>query len=387
MLYTPRFMAMAFANLAAISSYSCFFLFPLFILDRGGSPSDVGILMGAFTLSSVLCRPWIASMIDRIGRKRSFTLGSVIMTLLPLTYLLPEGSLKDMYAFLLLVRVAHGAGIALCFTAAFTYAADIIPPERFSEGIGMFGISGLTGMALGPAVCELMISHLGFLALFATASVMGLLSFLVHLPLPETFRASSASPAISFLAVLRGDRLLLVGALSLLFGFGLAASGTFLPPFATERGISILSSYYITYSGTAVSTRLLGGRLSDRIGVDRIIPCAFLLLCAGLGVMIHLSGSMVLVLAGFLMGCGHGFLYPALNTLAVKDESPGNRGKATAVFSGSIDAGLFVGSTALGYVAEWSGYPVVFAMAGAGCLLGGAIFWLSRPRAGVSGSV
>ncbi len=29
-----------------------------------------GIIMGAFSLSSVLCRPWISEMVDRIGRER-----------------------------------------------------------------------------------------------------------------------------------------------------------------------------------------------------------------------------------------------------------------------------------------------------------------------------
>jgi predicted MFS family arabinose efflux permease len=180
--------------------------------------------------------------------------------------------------------------------------------------------------------------------------------------------------------VLRGNHLLLISALSFLFGFGLAAAGTFLPPFAAERNISILSYYYISYSGTAILTRLLGGRLADRMGESRIIPRAFLLLSVGLAVIICLNDHVLLTLAGILMGCGHGFLYPALNTMAVRNESPDNRGKATGIFTGSIDAGVFIGSTALGYVAEWSGYPVVFAMGGAGCLCGCGLFRLKRAR-------
>lgn len=382
MLYTPGFITMAFCNLATISSYSCFFLFPLFILDRGGAPSDVGLLMGAFTLASVLFRPWISGMIDRIGRKRSFTIGAVLMTLLPLLYLLPEGPIKSIYPFLLPIRIVHGVGIALCFTAAFTYAVDIIPAHRLNEGIGMFGISGLTGLALGPVVCELMIRRLGFPALFGTASVMGLMALLAHLPLVETYRRNPSAPSVSFLSVLRANHLVLVSALSFLFGFGLAAAGTFLPPFAAERNISILSYYYISYSGTAVLTRLFGGRLTDRIGEIHIIPRAFLLLSVGLAVIVFLSSHALLALAGVLMGCGHGFLYPALNTMAVRNETPDNRGKATGIFTGSIDGGVFIGSTSLGYVAEWSGYPVVFAVAGAGCLCGYGLFRLKNGRTG-----
>jgi len=381
MLYTPTFIAMAFGNLAAISSYSCFFLFPLFILDRGGTPSDVGILMGAFTLSSVICRPWIAGMIDRLGRKRSFTVGSILMTLLPLLYLFLEGPLQTIYFSVLFVRVLHGVGIAICATAAFTYAADIIPEGRLNEGIGMFGISGLTGLALGPVISELMIKHFGFWALFAASSVLGLLALLAHLPLAETHRRDPSTPAVSILSVLRGNRLMLTCGMAFLFGFGLAAAGNFLPPFAAERHLTILAYYYVSYSGTAVLTRLLGGRVADRIGESRMIPWAFFLLFAGLLVIIFLTNHYILVLAGVLMGCGHGFLYPALNTLAVRNEIPDNRGKATGVFTGSIDAGFFVGSTALGYVAEWSGYPVLFATAGAVCLCGCVLFRYGAARA------
>lgn len=383
MLYTPGFITMAFCNLATISSYSCFFLFPLFILDRGGGPSDVGILMGAFTLASVLFRPWISGLIDRIGRKKSFSLGAVLMTLLPLLYLLPEGPIGALYPFLLPIRIVHGVGIALCFTAAFTYAVDIIPAHRLNEGIGMFGISGLTGLALGPVVCEVMIARLGFQGLFGTASVLGLMALVAHLPLAETYRHNPSAPSSSFLSVLRAHRLLLISALSFLFGFGLAAAGTFLPPFATERHISVLSYYYMSYSGTAVLTRVFGGRLTDRLGETLIIPQAFLLLSMGLTTIMFLNGHALLVLAGVLMGCGHGFLYPALNTLAVRHESPDNRGKATGIFTGSIDAGVFIGSTSLGYLAEWSGYPLVFAMAGGGCLCGYALFRIKYDRSEV----
>jgi MFS family permease len=95
MLYTYSFVAMALANFCITSSFSTFFLFPLFIADRGGSEGDIGLVMGVFALASALCRPWISGMIDRIGRKKSFGIGSMAMTLLPLVYLTFRGDLTD----------------------------------------------------------------------------------------------------------------------------------------------------------------------------------------------------------------------------------------------------------------------------------------------------
>ena len=130
---------MSFANLFNVSSFGAFFLFPLFIINHGGSKSDIGIIMGVFALSAVLCRPWISDMVDRIGRKKSYTIGCIIMSVVPVMYLFFRGDLSSFYFPLILVRILHGVGLAICFTASFTYIADIVPEERLNEGIGMFG--------------------------------------------------------------------------------------------------------------------------------------------------------------------------------------------------------------------------------------------------------
>ena len=153
---------MAVANFFTVSSFGCFFLFPLFITSHGGSKADIGIVMGVTVLSSVLCRPWISEMIDRVGRKRCYGIGCITMSLLPLSYLMFRGELSGFYLPLLLVRFLHGVGLAICFTSGFTYIADIVPKERLNEGIGMYGVTALVGMAVGPVIAEIIIGEFGF---------------------------------------------------------------------------------------------------------------------------------------------------------------------------------------------------------------------------------
>jgi len=274
MLYNPSFITMAFSNLFTVSSFGTFFLFPLLITGYGGSKSDIGIIMGVFALSAVLCRPWISNMIDRIGRKRSYTIGCSIMSVLPLIYLLFRGNLSHFYLSLILVRIVHGVGLAICFTASFTYIADIVPEERLNEGIGMFGVTGLTGLAIGPVIGEILITEFGSSVFFCAATGMATLGLIIHLPLSESFVHDSSKSSQSFFAVFIKRKILLVALLAFLFGFGLAASGSFVSPFAKEQKIVFISLYYISYSLAAILTRLLGGRLADRIGEDRIIPYA-----------------------------------------------------------------------------------------------------------------
>ena len=137
----------------------------------------------------------------------------------------------------------------------------------------------------------------------------------------------------------------------------------------------VISLYYISYSSSAVLTRLIGGRLADRIGEDGIIPNALILTGAGLLFLILLEGNVILILSGLMSGCGHGFLFPCLNSLALRDEPAHIRGKINGVFTGGIDAGVFLGSIMLGYIGEWAGFRVLFLVAGVSFLPG---LWIYR---------
>ena len=369
MLYTRTFFALGLANFLILSSFSTFFLFPLYVLQCGGNDVDIGFVMGTFTLASVVCRPWISEMIDRIGRKRSYTIGLLKMSVVPLAYLCFHGNLDGFYVPLLGVRIVHGMGFAICLTAAFTYVADLVPEGRLNEGLGIFGVSGLVGSAVGPALAELIIDRFGFDALFLTAGLMAALALLIHLPLAETLRHDPARNTASFFGVFRSRKISLVAVLAVLFGFGLAASNGFVSPFANERQMGFVSWYYIAYSASAVLTRVLGTRLADRLGEECILPYAMILTGLGLSCLVFLNGNGVLVVAGVMAGCGHGFLYPGLIALALRDEPSAIRGKITGAFTGSIDAGVFAGSIMLGFIGQWAGFQILFLTAGAALLL------------------
>ncbi len=375
MLFSRSFLCMAAANLLCLSSFGTFFLFPIFITAHGGDQVDIGIIMGAFALSSVLCRPWISDMIDRIGRKKSYAAGSLIMTVMPLTYLFFRGSLDSFYLPLILVRVVHGVGFAICLTSALTYIADIIPDERLNGGLGMFGISGLVGTALGPLLAEIVIRRAGFYPLFIVASAMSCISLIIQHPLKETYVHATRPIESSFFLILQKKRIFIIAVIALLFGFGLAAANGFVSPYASERRISFISLYYIAYSAAAILTRLLGGNsIVDRQGENKIIPYALALTGGGLVLLVFMKGSILLLLSGLMTGCGHGLLYPALNANAVRGEPQAVRGKITGAYTGSIDAGAFVGSVMLGYVGELAGFQALFLAAGATVLFAILIF-------------
>jgi len=173
--------------------------------------------------------------------------------------------------------------------------------------------------------------------------------------------------------------MVMVALTALLFGVGLSASGTFVSPYAMEREVGYISLYYIAYSSAAILARLLGGRLADRVGEKRVVPYALLLTGVGLLSLLFLGGAPVLGLSGFLTGFGHGFLFPCLNALAVRDEPVEIRGKVTGVFTGAIDTGVLGGSIILGFIGEWAGFRTLF-LAAALALISGFGLWKTPVR-------
>ncbi len=355
---------MALANLCHTASFSAFFLLPLYILDHGGRQDDIGIIMGVFALASALCRPWISSMIDRIGRKRSYTLGSILMVAAPFLYLALDEPLAAGYPIFLLLRVIHGVGLAICFTAVFTFMADILPQDRLNEGIGMFGISGLLGIAIGPVLAETVLRHFDYAGLFMVAGGLAAVALVAHQPLRESGPQQAVTRRTTFFSLFKREKFIVVGLLAFLFGIGLAGTGNFVAPLAEHRGLGYVSVYFFCYSGGAIAIRFIGGRLADDLGERTLLPYTILLYMAGIFLLPITYNQFLLCIAGLLSGTGHGLLFPLLNTMAVRDEPGEIRGKATGIFTGGIDTGLFAGSLVLGYIGDWFGLNVLFACAG-----------------------
>ena len=360
-LFTPDFLRIWIANFFMTTCVGCFFLFPLFIKQRGGTEADIGILMGAVTISSILGKPWISQAIDSFGRKRSYVLGIVSFIFLPFVFLLFKGELASFYISVFLVRIFQGIGIALCFTSAFTLVADIIPQERLNEGLGMFGVTGLFGIATGPTISEPIIKYFGFDWYFICNALIAIGSFVLVIPLKDRYVPKKPSKDdVTFLDVLRKRKPLVVGILVVFFGISLATQNNYISPFVEKLGLPSISVFFIAYSLSAVLARVFGSKLADRVGEVKVIPWAFLLMACGFLFLVAVDNSFMLFVSGFIAGGGHGFLFPCLNALMIRNEPIHTRGKINGIFTGGIDVGIFIGSVGLGYIGEWFGYIPIF---------------------------
>ncbi len=376
-LMAPRFLWLLAANLGMWIAIGSFYLFPLFVVGMGGTKVDIGILMGVMPLVSVLVRPWASEMVDRAGRRPVLAAGCALMGGAVLACLFFQGPIASVFYPHLLLRIVFGVGFSLGMVASFTLAADLTPHTRLNEGLGIFGTMGLLGAALGPITAEWLIFRFGFWALFTGAGVM----FGVALIFIALIGAAAADPhparTGSFLQTLRYPTIFWLALIGLCFGIGFAAQGGFVAPYARSKGM-LASTYFAAYSTAAIIARLIGGRLSDRLGEQRVIPVALLAGGLGFALLIPIGSVAGLMAAGFLSGIGHGLIVPTLLAAGMRGIPAQGRGKATGVLTGGLDTGLSLGSILLGQIGDWFGYPALFATAVAGMGVGLVLWWLRR---------
>jgi predicted MFS family arabinose efflux permease len=148
-----------------------------------------------------------------------------------------------------------------------------------------------------------------------------------------------------------------------LAGVTFGAMFTFHQPYALSLGITHVSVFLVAYSFSAVIVRGLLGSVADRLG--RLRVARFALFVYGLSpiAMVHLGASGFWWI-GALLGLAHGLFYPALNAVVIEGAADDVRGKVMAIFNGAFNVGFSFGSLGLGYVAEASGYGLVFTLGG-----------------------
>jgi predicted MFS family arabinose efflux permease len=378
-LFTRRFWiacAMHFSGGMAAASY---ILFPLFIRHLGGNELHIGLYAGATGAAAVLARLPVGRCLDVYGRRPVLALGSALQGAAWIGFALVSEIGVASTLLVLLFGVASGS----LFATYFTYATDIVPVSRRSEGIAMFGIWGMLPNGLAPWLGEVLIKWGGYSTYALVAALFAFVSLWISRQLPETHEreGEALQPQRPISEAFPWHRLRL--SLGTTFAFGLTVNSlfTFLAPFAHTRGLGSVGHFFLAYATTAVAVRVLTGRLPDRFGLRPVLIPALLMCAAGVGLVPLTRQPLAFAAIGALCGAGHGYAFPILNVLTVQQVSTAHRGRAVSWFTAMFDLGNSLANPLLGTVAYWAGYRAMFASSAAALLVATVIAWRKLPRA------
>ncbi|MGH7410994.1 MAG: MFS transporter [Candidatus Methylomirabilis sp.] len=355
-IYSANFFIASLSNFFFFTSVNAFSLLPLYIKALGGTESQIGGIMGTYSLTAIMFQPLAGALADRFGRKRFLLLGSALGILASLGFAF--SSRLDFRFFLL--RLLQGVGFSAFYVSNLTLVADIVPQSRRGQAVGLFGISGLITIALSPALGEQLMHSAGYSALFQAAAAAAAAGLLTSLAFQDRSSPRTAPLASGLSSLIPPARMLPPIFLSLVFGLMSGTVFVFLPTYAMQVGLSRIGAFYIAYSAAAIGVRLAFGSLSDRRGRRHVILPALLLMASGSLGLVWLAAPVGLWVVGALNGMAHGLLFPALSAYVIDLAEPEERGRALGAFSTALLLGSTLASFVFGVVAERFGYPLIF---------------------------
>jgi MFS family permease len=333
----------------------------------------VGIVVGAFALTAVVCRPLAGRQADVRGRRAVLVAGALAMALGGALYLLASS-----VAGLVAARLVVGAGEGAVYTAGATWAVDLAPEDRRGLALGLFGLSVWGGLSLGPLAGELLRTGVGYDAVWVATAVLPFAGALIALRLPEPRGDSTErdpGPLAFFPRAAHRPGLALA-----LANIGYAALAGFVVLHLRARGIGGGASVFTAFAVAVFACRLALSRVPDRAGARRTATAAGLLEAAGLAI-IALAHSLAVALCGaIVVGVGFSMLFPSLALMVVGRVGGDRRGSALGAFTAFFDIGVGLGGPIAGATAALAGYPAVFLL-GAGAALCTAALAAMRPSA------
>jgi predicted MFS family arabinose efflux permease len=334
---------------------------PAYAVANGASADTAGVITAVFLLVTVAGQSVVPALTARFGLGPVLAAGLLALGAPSPLYVLGDGVL-----WLSAVSAVRGAGFAVLTVLGAVLAAQVAPPERRGESIGLYGLAiAVPNLLAVPAGVALVLDgHAGWLAWLAAAPVLAVplvpqLARTVHWEgaaggsSREAVRAALAPSAVLLLVTLAGGGLM-----------------TFLP---IERPDGVLATAALLLFGvTGALTRWRAGLLADRLGTRRLLPAALAVGAVGLAaVALGLGTADAVVLAGAaVFGAGYGAVQNLTLVTAFARAGEGGSTAASAMWNASFDTGTAIGALALGLVAAGVGLPWTYVLV-AGLLLVG----------------
>ena len=369
-LLSRPFVLASLATFTHGMAFALFIHFPGFLEGLGATEVIIGLIVGFAAVASIIVRPWVGRVMDRRGRRPLILAGNGVNLVAVLLYLTVTRIDGWVYA----IRIIHGLSEAVLFTVLFTFAADWVPERKRTQGLSLFGVSGMLPIALAGVLGDVILNRWDFDVFFLTAAGFALASLVQSVALHDAPHLAEQPAARGFVQSITGIHLLPLWWITFVFSFVLTAYFTFLKTFVNETGIGSVGLFFAFYAGTAIVLRLTLGWVPDRMGPKRSLGPAMLFLAAGLVVLSSATTATGVAVAGVLCGTGHGYTFPILYALTVTRARVAERGAAMAVYTGLFDAGTLVGGPALGVLIRWFSYDTMFLAAAAFVIIGLGLF-------------
>lgn len=373
-LFTPSYILILAANFLLYTGFWMLVpLLPFYLKEVFSCGESVtGLILCTYTISSLCIRPFSGFLMDTFQRKPLYLLCYFLFTSIFLGYIL-AGTLT----LFIMLRTLHGLAFGGVTVGGNTIVVDIMPSSRRGEGLGYYGLTNNSAMALGPMIGLFMHESFTFTQIFTTALMLSSIGFclasIVHTPRKQP--TSHAPISLDRFILIKG----LPASLALmLLSIPYGATTNYVAIYAREIGLTVPTGLFFTFMAVGMgASRIVAGKYVDRGYVTQCISHGFWLIISAFAMLaacskiIDFNESLCIVafyLVPLLLGIGFGIMFPAYNTLYVNLAPNNQRATATSTYLTAWDVGIGIGIFGGGIVAETFAYDTVYLIGAILCI-------------------
>ena len=381
-ILTADFGFLTAAHLLQALGFSSLVLLPVFLGHLGADRTEIGLLMGLGSVSSLAFRPVVAWSLDTFGRRPTLIVGTVVLAAGMISFAAISSIGAGVYA----ARLLAGVGTGTLFTGYFAFAADIVPVSRRTQGIALFGISGLVPLIVSPIAQTAGVEPANLGLFFAALGGLILLSLVPLMRVPERSHppqdggARPSGPTLrQVLAALSAKpvrpvwlaTICLSGLVSVFFAFSTVTG--------ESRGVTHPALLWLTYAIGAAFVRVVFAFVPHQVPPRRWVPPAFVLYAIAAGLVAVSVSNTGFALAGAFAGLAHGLCFPVLVSQVASRMPDHLRGSGMSGFTGLWEVAALVVTPVLGAVADAVGDGGMFTITAVAALVSLGV-WLPIER-------
>ena len=366
-IWSKDFVLLILSNfLMGITYYAILSALPIYLVsDLDATKFQVGVVVGVYTIASVLMRPFSGFSLDRFGRRTIFLIGLLFYSFLFAGYLVALSITS-----LIVLRFAHGLAWGFTTVSGSTIAIDIVPASKRGEGIGYFALSTTLGMTVGPVIGLFVCNQWDYTALFVACCFISIASLVcayaikfrkrfivgkrIRLKWDNMIDKRSILPSLNVLITM--------------IAYGSLIS--FVALYGLEINIKNSSLFFLILSVGIAAARLTTGKVFDKNGPRGIITVCIILLIIGFPLLALAENEILFYTSALIIGFGNGVIFPTFQSMVQNIANPMHRGAATSTLFTAVDIGMGLGMILGGLIAQNVSISAIFWINAAVCAAG-----------------
>jgi len=363
------------ASFLAYANISVFFQFYPYLQTLPIDPGSYGLLIGAFSATSLILRPWVIPFITTDNGRRYLYIGTVLMIVSLVAYRWAGG-----FWGMLLVRIVHGLSFVFSGASLMAMLVSRIPPGHSSQVFGVMSIVVMLPNTIVPPIWPLLNSFFdGFDNVLTAFALFTCLMFpMAALTGRSGEEEGTGQPQARLSRAdikedLADHRIWGLLSAMLFLYCGVALVFFFLVGLAHKNGLAEVGLFFTLTTFCEIAVRVAAGQAFDRMPKAYVITGTMIVLCLGYALLGRVTSQPAFYALAGVLGLSWGVAMPVCNGLMFDWSQPRHRAFNTNLGLQMFQGGFFIGPFVGAFILDHASFARLYDLAAALALAAAAI--------------